>query len=371
MGLTFPVPGMMMKHWTPGDFPAELVEVRERYRGWRCGRRSALSAASPPRGQDDADYWVGRFEFGIAYLEALEAVRRAANAEYGAATCGRLSRGGSGPRRRAPCVGGLCSRRPRPIGSRRHCDDERIRLPTAAGQSRGAASGRSGGGRDHLTRVDFPAAGKKHRPRPTAALDACTIISLPHPAPEASMTTTTAALAPTMRPYHEQGEIDYARLDFDRDEPVLKPDAIGTRTADAGIPRSPRQSVSPTSASAPIPSSAATRSSATTPAISMSGSPRTCTWPLAWIPKPFGGASSTCLGKRASRRIGCWRWPRSAPGGRDIGRKRDLYARIGVPEYWRFDPQDGAYHGERAGRGPAGGRRVRAYRVDDRPRTGF
>ena len=81
MGLTFPVPGMMMKHWTPGDFPAELVEVRERYReALRVAQR--VAAASPPRGRDDADYWVGRFEFGIAYLEALEAVRSAANAEH-------------------------------------------------------------------------------------------------------------------------------------------------------------------------------------------------------------------------------------------------------------------------------------------------
>ena len=31
--------------------------------------------------------------------------------------------------------------------------------------------------------------------------------------------------------------------------------------------------------------------------------------------------------------------------GEDVGRKREIYARIGVPEYWRFDPQDGAYHG--------------------------
>ena len=32
-------------------------------------------------------------------------------------------------------------------------------------------------------------------------------------------------------------------------------------------------------------------------------------------------------------------------GREDVGRKRTIYAHIGVPEYWRFDPQDGAYHG--------------------------
>ena len=31
----------------------------------------------------------------------------------------------------------------------------------------------------------------------------------------------------------------------------------------------------------------------------------------------------------------------------DVGRKRAIYARIGVPEYWRFDPKDGEYHGQR------------------------
>ena len=35
-------------------------------------------------------------------------------------------------------------------------------------------------------------------------------------------------------------------------------------------------------------------------------------------------------------------------GREDVGRKREIYARIGVPEYWRFDPQDGAYHGQRS-----------------------
>ncbi|MDE2993621.1 MAG: hypothetical protein OXU67_07030, partial [Chloroflexota bacterium] len=40
------------------------------------------------------------------------------------------------------------------------------------------------------------------------------------------MATTAPAPAITMLPYHEQGAIDYARLDYDPDEPVLKPDAM-------------------------------------------------------------------------------------------------------------------------------------------------
>ena len=47
-----------------------------------------------------------------------------------------------------------------------------------------------------------------------------------YPAPRSTMTATAAAPAPTMRPYHRQGTIDYARLDFDPNEPVLKPDAM-------------------------------------------------------------------------------------------------------------------------------------------------
>ena len=35
----------------------------------------------------------------------------------------------------------------------------------------------------------------------------------------------------------------------------------------------------------------------------------------------------------------------SSTGPEDVGRKRAIYARIGVPEYWRFDPKDGEYHG--------------------------
>ncbi len=38
----------------------------------------------------------------------------------------------------------------------------------------------------------------------------------------------------------------------------------------------------------------------------------------------------------------------SSTGRVDTGRKRTIYARIGVPEYWRFDPTvEGAYHGAR------------------------
>ena len=40
------------------------------------------------------------------------------------------------------------------------------------------------------------------------------------------MTVTVPAPTTTMRPYRQRGEIDYARLDYNPDEPVLKPEAM-------------------------------------------------------------------------------------------------------------------------------------------------
>jgi Uma2 family endonuclease len=36
----------------------------------------------------------------------------------------------------------------------------------------------------------------------------------------------------------------------------------------------------------------------------------------------------------------------ASTGRQDVNRKPAIYARIGVPEYWRFDPTGGDYHGE-------------------------
>jgi hypothetical protein len=80
LGLTFPVPGMLTKHWTPQPVSDELVEDRQGY-------QRALDAAfrarekAQPSGQDYVDYWIGRLRFGIGYLDMIAAVRRAAIAE--------------------------------------------------------------------------------------------------------------------------------------------------------------------------------------------------------------------------------------------------------------------------------------------------
>ena len=80
LGLTFPVPGMLTKHWTPQPMSDELVADRQGY-------QRALDAAyrarekARPSGHSYIDYWIGRLKFGIDYLDMIAAVRHAAIAE--------------------------------------------------------------------------------------------------------------------------------------------------------------------------------------------------------------------------------------------------------------------------------------------------
>jgi hypothetical protein len=80
LGLTFPVPGMIMSQWTPSPMPAELVEDRA---GYQRALDAALRARTKIAPADEAyvDYWIGRLRFGIGYLDTIEAVRAAATAE--------------------------------------------------------------------------------------------------------------------------------------------------------------------------------------------------------------------------------------------------------------------------------------------------
>jgi hypothetical protein len=80
LGLTFPVPGMITKEWTPHPLPAALIDARRGYqRALEAARRARGKASRPGRGY--ADYWIGRLEFGVGYLDMVESVRRAALAE--------------------------------------------------------------------------------------------------------------------------------------------------------------------------------------------------------------------------------------------------------------------------------------------------
>ncbi len=80
LGLTFPVPGMMAKHWKPGPFPEELDRDREGYRKALEILRGAAERVKPS-GRRFTDYWMGRLEFGVGYLDAIELVRQAASLE--------------------------------------------------------------------------------------------------------------------------------------------------------------------------------------------------------------------------------------------------------------------------------------------------
>jgi hypothetical protein len=80
LGLTFPVPGMIMQHWQAKPLSADLAADR---RGYRRALEAARRALGKTRaaGRPYVDYWVGRLQFGIGYLDTVEAVRNAALAE--------------------------------------------------------------------------------------------------------------------------------------------------------------------------------------------------------------------------------------------------------------------------------------------------
>ena len=80
LGLTFPVPGMMMKHWSAGSFSRQLAEDREGYRRALEAVREVPEPARP-QGKAYVAYWTGRLTFGIGYLDTIDEVCRAATAE--------------------------------------------------------------------------------------------------------------------------------------------------------------------------------------------------------------------------------------------------------------------------------------------------
>ncbi len=160
------------------------------------------------------------------------------------------------------------------------------------------------------------------------------------------MTSTAAAPTPTMRPYHRQGEIDYARLDYNPDEPVLKPEAmeqeqpmqellglLASRFTDFG--QRPDTFLSSNTILCYDPHDLNVRVS---PDVYLAfGVDAQAIRPRKlYLPWEVGKPPDWVL------EIGS-----ASTGREDVGRKRDLYARIRVPEYWRFDPQDGEYHGEK------------------------
>ena len=159
------------------------------------------------------------------------------------------------------------------------------------------------------------------------------------------MATVVTTTTTTMRRYRRQGEIDYARLDYNPDEPVLKPDAMqqnlqlleifGLLSAHfTDFNRRPDVFLDANTIICYDPADLNVRVS---PDVYLAfGVDAQAIRPRKlYLPWEVGKPPDWVL-EIAS----------SSTGREDVSRKRDLYARIGVPEYWRFDPQDGAYHGE-------------------------
>ena len=80
IGFTFPVPGMLMKHYTPSPIPAWWQEANDAYTDY-------LTELYRAQGAIDGDampilfYYAKRSEFALEYLAAVKAVREAAIAK--------------------------------------------------------------------------------------------------------------------------------------------------------------------------------------------------------------------------------------------------------------------------------------------------
>ena len=161
------------------------------------------------------------------------------------------------------------------------------------------------------------------------------------------MTTTVPTPAITMLPYHRQGEIDYARLDFDPYKLALKPEAMDQEQ--------PIQHVLDVLASQ-------FTNFGQRPDTFLSSNTIICYDPrdlnIRVSPDVYLalGVDTRAIRQRKlylpweAGKPPDWVLEVASPstGPEDVGRKRDLYARIGVPEYWRFDPtKQGKYHGQR------------------------
>ncbi len=158
------------------------------------------------------------------------------------------------------------------------------------------------------------------------------------------MTSTTVVPTPTMRPYRKQGKIDYARLDYDPHKLVLKPEAmdqerpihailglLASRFTD--FEQSPDTFLSSNTIICYNPDDLNVRVSPDV-YLAFGVEADAIRERKLYLPWEVGKPPDWVL------EIGS-----SSTGREDTGRKRDIYAHIGVPEYWRFDPRDGKYHG--------------------------
>lgn len=154
---------------------------------------------------------------------------------------------------------------------------------------------------------------------------------------------TTHAPAYTMLPYRRQGEIDYASLEFDPDEPVRKPDAMEqnleqdeilgllrayltdfNRRPDIFLDRDTNICYDPANLNVRVSPDIYVAFGVDARAIR----PRKL-----YLPWEVGKPPDLAIEVASA-----------ATGRADVNRKPGIYARIRVPEYWRFDPTGGRYH---------------------------
>ncbi len=161
------------------------------------------------------------------------------------------------------------------------------------------------------------------------------------------MTTTAPAPTTTILTYDRQGTIDYACLDFDPHESVLKPEAmeqeppvhellglLASRFTDFG--QRPATFLSSNTILCYDPADLNVRVSPDV-YLAFGVDAQAIRQRKLYLPWEVGKPPDWVL-EIAS----------ASTGRADVGRKRDIYARIGVPEYWRFDPSEqGEYHGQR------------------------
>ena len=80
LGFAFPVKGMMMKHWSPKPLDKAIGSVKETYRAALADVEAARAKAPAPK-RAELDYWIGRLDYGIRYIEAAGLLREAALAD--------------------------------------------------------------------------------------------------------------------------------------------------------------------------------------------------------------------------------------------------------------------------------------------------
>ena len=156
-------------------------------------------------------------------------------------------------------------------------------------------------------------------------------------------TTLPVATTATMLPYHRQGDIDYACLDFDPHERELPPDAMEQELAvhdllnllashftDFGA--RPDTFLSSNTILCYDPSNLNVRV-APDVYLAFGVDERAIRQRRLYLPWEVGKPPDLAVEVASA-----------STARQDVTAKRDIYARIGVPEYWRFDPTGHDYY---------------------------